>query len=185
MKLTDNFTLSEAIKSDTALRLGIDNTAPEAVIERMKHVCTVGLEPARAHFTEVLGRPAITKINSFYRCEALEKAICWGGDDEKSSFAKWCKRRSLPVTEESWDEYFKRKSHKDGCAVDFEIAGVSNYDLARWVRDFTVTYDQIILEFHEREDPSSGWCHYSVKALGGNRRELLTINSKGTQIGLH
>lgn len=50
--------------------------------------------------------------------------------------------------------------HVKGEAVDFEIAGVPNMDLAKWIMK-NLDYDQLILEFYKTEDPNSGWVHCS------------------------
>ena len=39
----------------------------------------------------------------------------------------------------------KNSQHCKGRAVDFEVSGVSNYDLAVWIRD-NLVFDQLILE---------------------------------------
>ncbi len=72
--------------------------------------------------------------------------------------------------------------HVKGEAVDFEIAGVPNFDLAVWIRD-NLAFDQLILEFYEPGRPSSGWVHVSLKD-GENRMRVLTINRKGVFPGL-
>jgi len=72
--------------------------------------------------------------------------------------------------------------HTKGEAVDFEVPGVSNYELACWVRD-NLEYDQLIREFGVPGDPSSGWVHVSLKG-SGNRKECLTINKSGTFRGI-
>lgn len=72
--------------------------------------------------------------------------------------------------------------HVKGEAVDFEIAGIANFDLAVWVRD-NLAFDQLILEFYEPGRPSSGWVHVSLKD-GENRMRVLTINRKGVFPGL-
>ncbi len=69
MKLSPHFTLLELTKSDTATRLGIDQTPPEAVLENLRRLCVKVLEPVRAHFK----RPI--RINSGYRSPALNKAV--------------------------------------------------------------------------------------------------------------
>ena len=45
--------------------------------------------------------------------------------------------------------------HPKGEAVDIEIPGIANYDLAVWVRD-NLDYDQLILEFYTSGKPTSG-----------------------------
>ena len=72
--------------------------------------------------------------------------------------------------------------HIRGEAVDFEIPGVSNLEVARWIRD-NLEFDQLILEFHSPTDPSAGWVHCSYRA-SGNRKEVLTISREGVRLGL-
>lgn len=177
MKLSEHFSLGELIKSDTALRLGIDNTPSDALIPTLKNVAHEILEPVRAHFGMGFSP------NSGYRGEALEKAICWGGDNFKSSFAKWCGRRSMPVNDESWDQYFIKKQHPTGEAVDIELPGVSNFKLASWILG-NIKFDQLILEFYDPAVPHSGWVHCSRKLIGANRGEVLRIGKGGTRLGL-
>ena len=54
MKLTRNFSLSELIKSDTAIRLGIDNNPNADQIEKLKALCENILQPVRDHFGSCL-----------------------------------------------------------------------------------------------------------------------------------
>lgn len=67
-ELTPHFTLEEFVFSQTAVRLGIDNTPPSAVVENLK-VLASGLEQVR----ELLGCPV--SINSGYRSEELNAKI--------------------------------------------------------------------------------------------------------------
>lgn len=69
MKISKHITIDEATLSPTALRLGIDNTPNEDVLINMKLVAERCFEPIR----EWYGKPI--KVNSFYRCEALNKAV--------------------------------------------------------------------------------------------------------------
>lgn len=71
--------------------------------------------------------------------------------------------------------------HVLGCAVDFEVPGVSNYELAKWINDHLI-FDQLILEFYYSGKPYSGWVHCSYSTT--NRNEVLTINKYGAQYGL-
>jgi putative chitinase len=74
-----------------------------------------------------------------------------------------------------------KSQHCNGEAVDFEIDGLPNPDLAKWVAD-NCEFDQIILEFYDpKEGPNSGWVHASVSAAGNNRKQKMTavtINGK-------
>ena len=70
-------------------------------------------------------------------------------------------------------------------AVDYEIMGMDNYELAQWVAQ-NLTYDQLIIEYYGRDksDPNDGWVHTSYTAARKNRMCNLTINDKGTRPGL-
>lgn len=69
MKLTEHFTLSEFVRSETATNRHIDNTPSPEVIENLRALCRNVLEPARLDF----GAPIY--ITSGYRCQALNKAV--------------------------------------------------------------------------------------------------------------
>ena len=146
MKLSGNFTLGEMIKSQTALRKGIDNTPEPEHIANMKALCMNILEPVREHY----GLPIIP--SSGYRSKALCRAI--GSSDESH--------------------------HAKGEAVDFEVAGVDNYELAKWISE-TLPFDQLILEYYS--GGNSGWIHCSYVPNG--RGEVLTMSkNRGYQRGL-
>ena len=53
MELTRNFTLQELIKSDTAIRKGINNNPNAEQIEKLKVLCEKILQPVRDHFGRV------------------------------------------------------------------------------------------------------------------------------------
>lgn len=127
-QLSENFHLSEFLKSQTAARRGIANVPGKAEIAAMQRLCVKVLEPVRAHY----GRPVI--LSSGYRSPALNRAI--GG----SSTSQHCK----------------------GEAADFEIPGVSNVEVARWMHAY-LNYDQLILEFYTPGQPNSGWVHVSYR----------------------
>ena len=89
------------------------------------------------------GKPV--RINSGYRGPALNTAV---GGSAKSQ-------------------------HCNGEAVDFEIDGLANPELAKWVAE-NCDFDQIILEFYDpKEGPNSGWVHASY-SKGKNRKQKLT-----------
>ena len=68
MELTRNFTLQELIKSDTAIRKGINNNPNAEQIEKLKALCENILHPVRAHFGRV-------KVTSGFRSVELCLAI--------------------------------------------------------------------------------------------------------------
>ena len=53
-----------------------------------------------------------------------------------------------------------KSQHVEGKAVDFEVPGVDNKEVALWIKKNCV-FDQLILEFYKEENPSSGWIHCS------------------------
>ena len=53
MNLSRNFTLQELIKSDTAVRLDINNNPNSGQIEKLKALCENILQPVRDHFGRV------------------------------------------------------------------------------------------------------------------------------------
>ena len=52
MNLSRNFTLQELIKSDTAIRLDINNNPNSGQIEKLKALCENILQPVRDHFRQ-------------------------------------------------------------------------------------------------------------------------------------
>jgi hypothetical protein len=68
-RLSQFVTLAEAIKSDTAVRLQIDNLPTADVRLNMEHVAKNVFDRVRAHFNMPIA------ITSFYRSFALNKAI--------------------------------------------------------------------------------------------------------------
>lgn len=68
MRLSAHFTLAEATVSQTAARMGIDNTPDDAMLIEIERTA-VFMEGVRS----VLGKP-IT-VTSWYRCPELERAV--------------------------------------------------------------------------------------------------------------
>lgn len=69
MQLSENFTLEEMTRSETARKLRILNTPPAQEMKNLQILCQQVLEPAR----KIVGRPLI--ITSGYRCKQLNKAV--------------------------------------------------------------------------------------------------------------
>lgn len=78
-------------------------------------------------------------------------------------------------------------AHLSGRAVDFELPGVANADLAHWCAH-NLSFDQLILEFPTPDDPASGWVHCALAADGPGaappRGEILTLSRAGYTPGL-
>ena len=79
MQLSENFSLNEFTKSDTAVRKGIDNTPNDDHLESMKALCENVLQKVRSHFGKSV------RITSGYRSPELCEAI---GSSSKSQHAK-------------------------------------------------------------------------------------------------
>ena len=84
VRLSENFTLTEYTKSQTALRQGIDNTPNEEHLEKAKLLFANVVQPVRNHFGP-------TVINSGYRGPALNEAI--GG----STNSQHCKGEAVDI----------------------------------------------------------------------------------------
>lgn len=160
MKLSKNFSLWEFTKSQTADREGIDNFPTLEWQDNLQSLCVNVLQPLR----DVLGK-GIT-INSGYRGEALEKVIAGKG------YKNWCRKNGFPITDTTWTNYFKRKSHPKGEAADIEIKGMDNNELFEFIKASDLKYDQLIREFYKTGDPNSGWIHISYRL--NNRMQAFT-----------
>ena len=144
-RISKHISYKEAIKSNTALRLNIDNTPDEVSLTNMTGVAHNIFEPLRLW----VGGPI--KINSFYRCPKLNKAI--GGS--------------------------KRSQHCEGRAIDIDdtFGYKTNAEMFNYIRD-NLNFDQMIWEFGDDNNPA--WVHVSFDSLDGNRgRVLKAIKENG------
>ena len=126
--------LKELLFSETATRLGIDNTPTDQILINLQTLIYEVINPIVNHFGDI-------KITSGYRSPALCKAI--GSSD--------------------------RSQHTTGMAVDCEVLGVPNKELADWIVNH-LEFDQCILEFWNPET-NSGWIHCSYSST--NRKMYL------------
>jgi len=69
MQLSPNFSLHELTKSETALRLGLDNTPEDDAIENLRVLCEKVLQPVRDHYGKGV------KVNSAYRSPESNAAV--------------------------------------------------------------------------------------------------------------
>lgn len=165
-KLSNSFRMYEVAKSSIADRNSIDNTPSSDVLIAASLLAVNVLEPIRSYFQLPISP------SSWYRGELLERYI------NDNSYKQWCSRNGKKygsITSISWKQYFAKKSHPKGEAVDFEIAGVPNDVIVKWIDAEIPEYDQLIREFPKSGDPHSGWVHVSFSATN-NRRERFIIN---------
>ena len=84
VRLSENFSLQEFTKSQTAIRQGIDNTPGEEHLANAKELFSNVVQPVRDKF-------GVTVINSGYRGPALNEAV--GG----SSKSQHCKGQAVDI----------------------------------------------------------------------------------------
>ena len=69
MLLSKNFSLDEMVLSDTAARLGIDNTPPASAVANLRRLATTTLQPLR----DAIGSPV--RVLSGYRSYELNATV--------------------------------------------------------------------------------------------------------------
>jgi len=112
MRISEHISYKEAIKSNTALRRGIDNTPDDYQIGNMMAIAKHVFEPLR----KWVGGPI--KINSMFRCLELNQAI--GG----SSRSQHCEGRAIDL-----DDTF---GHKTNAEMFQYIRENLNFDQLIW-----------------------------------------------------
>ena len=110
--ISEHISYKEATKSNTALRLDIDNTPDGYELGNMTGIAHNLFEPLR----EWVGGPI--KINSFFRCKELNSAI--GG----SSRSQHCEGRAIDI-----DDTF---GHKTNAEMFYYIKDNLNFDQLIW-----------------------------------------------------
>lgn len=148
LRLSPHFTLGEAIKSQTALRHGIDNMPPQQIVPYLVDTAENILEPIRAKYKQPFSP------SSWYRCPLLNTLL-------KGS---------------------RNSAHIKGYAVDFEVPGITNFEVARWLSQ-NLEFDNLILEFYDGLNAHSGWIHISY-IKGNNRGRVQRYDGKRFQLGL-
>ena len=137
-RISEHISFKEATKSNTALRLNLDNTPNDYQITNMVGLALNIFEPLR----KFVGGPI--KINSFFRCEELNRAI--GG----SSRSQHCEGRAIDL-----DDTFGHKT---------------NAEMFQYVKD-NLNFDQMIWEFGDDNNPN--WVHVSYISEDENRGRCL------------
>ena len=138
VKISKHISYKEATRSATALRLGIENVPNEYELQNMEMVAKKVFEPLR----EAVDAPI--KINSFFRCEELNKAI--GG----STKSQHCQGRAIDI--------------------DDVYGSVSNAFMYYYIKD-NLDFDQLIWEFGTDHNPD--WVHVSYVDGDSNRKRCL------------
>lgn len=105
MKVSDNISLTEATKSQTATRKGIDNNPNAEQLKNMRLVAENCFQPLREMYGKAIG------ISSFFRSEVLNKAI--GG----SRTSDHCKGKAIDID------------------ADIYNNGITNADIFEWLKE--------------------------------------------------
>ena len=157
--LSPNFTEEEFTRSDTAKRLGIDNSLTPLHRKIAIHTCQYLLEPLRTLLNQYYGCKVIVCINSGYRCPQLNAKV--GG----SSTSQHVKAEAADLT-----------CYKVINKVKIKINPLEVYNLIKtWVKQGKLSVDQCIYEV------SGGaiWVHVSHSNAGKtrDRRQFLKYNN--------
>ena len=108
VRLSQNFTLQEYIKSQTATRKGLDNTPNNDHLEKAKILFSNVVQKVRDNF-------GVTVINSGYRGPALNEAV--GG----SSKSQHCKGEAVDIECPGTPNYDVAKWIEDNLDFDHRI----------------------------------------------------------------
>jgi hypothetical protein len=151
-QLSANFTLKEFTKSETATRLGLDNTPNEEVIGRLKTLVETIIQPVREHFGK-------TTINSGYR--SPESNVAVGGSKTSDHCKGFAADIEVPgVANGDLAEYIKANFKFTQLILEFYIQGIPD---SGWV--------------HVSYDPSNLKC----ECLTATKQNGKTVYLKGIQ----
>jgi len=142
-KISKNITYKEAIHSNTAKRLGIDNEPSHEQIANMMTIAEMVFQPLRSW----VGGPI--KITSFFRSPALNKAI-GGATKNGKPTSQHCSGQAMDI-----DDVYGHKS---------------NAEMFMYIKE-NLDFDQLIWEFGNDENPS--WIHVSYVDAQENRNRCL------------
>lgn len=144
-RISEHISYREAIKSNTATRLGIENIPDDYQVTNMVGVAHHVFEPLRKY----VGGPI--KITSFFRCEDLNQAI--GG----SSRSQHCQGRAIDL-----DDTF---GHKTNAEMYHYIKENINFDQLIWEFGDDTNPDWIHVSYIS-EDENRGRCLRAEKING-------------------
>ena len=138
MRISEHISYKEGTYSRTAFRLDIKNNPDENQMYYMQLLAEEVFEPLRTYVNGPI------KINSFYRCRQLNKAI--GG----STKSQHCYGQAMDID----DTYGK----------------MTNAEMYHFIKEH-LDFDQMIWEFGDDENPD--WVHVSYVSPEENRNRCL------------
>lgn len=149
MRLTTNLSLSEMTKSDTAIRLGIDNNPCDEHLGNLILWAENIFQPIRNHFQEPIF------VSSGYRSPELNKAISGSSATSQHS-----------------------KGQAGDIDMDNKGGTVTNRDVFDFILDH-LDFDQLILEFpDEDENPAWVHVSYDSHELN-RQEVLVAVKENG------
>lgn len=144
--ISEHISMTEATKSRTAQRKGIDNTPDGHALTAMQLIAEACFEPLRRWHGKAIG------ISSFLRAYLLNRAV--GGSRTSYHMARLedgVYRAALDIDADIFDN------------------GITNSEIFYWLKD-NVDFDKIIWEFGTKDEPA--WVHIQWRSKG-NRKQLL------------
>ncbi len=123
MQLSENLTLAEVTKSNTAKRLGIDNTPTAEHLHNLKLVAQNIFQPIREHFKKPIN------VSSGYRSKALNDAT-----PGSSATSQHCSGEALDLDQDSMN------------------TGITNKMVFDYIKN-NLDFDQLIWEFGTDTNP--------------------------------
>jgi len=135
-------------------------------------------ELVKSQTAERLGIPNNPSADHIYNMVELAENILQPIRNEYGPFMVSSGFRSVALCEAIGSK--ATSQHAKGEAVDFEVPGISNYDLAEWISD-NLPFDQLILECFT--GGNTGWIHCSY-VPDGRKEELTYSRSLGYRKGL-
>ena len=136
--ISKHVSYKEGVYSITSIRRGIDNTPNDDQLHFMELIAENVFDPLRQY----VGGPI--KINSFFRCPELNKAIGGSG----------------------------KSQHCNGQAIDIDdtFGRMTNAEMYHWIKE-NLDFDQMIWEFGDDDNPN--WVHISYVSPEKNRNRCL------------
>lgn len=145
MEVSKYISLKEILKSNTAMRKGIDNT--DITVKQLENFQKLGkdvFDPLR----EWVGGPV--KINSGFRCPELNQAI--GGAGGLKGKSQHCANKGAALD------------------IDDTFGHKTNAEMFEYIKN-NLPFDQLIWEYGDNSNPD--WVHVSHVSIEENRKQML------------
>lgn len=147
--ISEHITYKEAVRSNEAIRHGLDNTPGEKELENMRMWADKVFEPTRAYVSMKRGVDTPIMITSFFRSIEVNRKA--GGSQTSSH----CAGMATKIEEAAGD-------------IETNYPDFTNKDLFYLIKD-KGAFDQLIWEFGDDNQPA--WVHVSYRRFD-NRMEV-------------